>query len=162
MVMIDPRVLNAIEHDSPLFGSEIHGLYHWRTVERNGLYLSQYVDCDTQVVSCFAYLHDCMRLNEGSDPEHGLRAAAYAAQHQAALGLSDAQFQVLAQACSTHTSGQFTDDPTVGICWDADRLDLVRVGITPEAQYLMSEEARRIAETGDFIALHAFAPVEKI
>jgi uncharacterized protein len=160
--MIDSQVLDAIKRDSILFGSTMHGLYHWRTVERNGLYLSQHVDCDVQVVSCFAYLHDCMRQNEGSDPNHGPRAAEYAARHQAALGLSDAQFELLAEACSTHTSGQVTDDTTVGVCWDADRLDLGRVGIMPEAQFLISAEAKRIAATGDYDVLFAYASVEKI
>ena len=27
-------------------------------------------------------------------------------------------------------------DPTIGTCWDADRLDLWRVGITPHARFL--------------------------
>ncbi|MBB6018173.1 hypothetical protein HNQ04_003450 [Deinococcus radiopugnans ATCC 19172] len=32
-------------------------------------------------------------------------------------------------ACKHHASGQTTDEPTLGACWDADRLDLPRVGI---------------------------------
>jgi hypothetical protein len=39
-------------------------------------------------------------------------------------------------ACVRHTDGETTTDPTIGCCWDADCLDLDRVGIKPEAEYL--------------------------
>jgi len=35
-------------------------------------------------------------------------------------------------------------DPTVQTCWDADRLDLGRVGIKPAARYLSLEAATHI------------------
>jgi uncharacterized protein len=34
------------------------------------------------------------------------------------------------------------DDVTVMTCWDADRLDLGRVGMVPEAQYLCTDAAK--------------------
>ena len=36
---------------------------------------------------------------------------------------------LLAFACEEHTNGGIGPDPTVGVCWDADRLNLWRVGI---------------------------------
>ena len=46
-----------------------------------------------------------------------------------------------------------SDDPTTGACWDADRLNLWRVGITPAARLLSTTEARDpdlIAEAASF------------
>ena len=45
-------------------------------------------------------------------------------------------------ACQTHTDGETSNDPTVGVCFDADRLDLGRVGIEPDPE-LMSTPAGR-------------------
>ena len=41
-------------------------------------------------------------------------------------------------------------------CWDADRLDLGRVGIIPDSKYLFNAEAKRIADHGDRKALYEF------
>lgn len=35
-----------------------------------------------------------------------------------------------------------TGDPTIATCWDADRLDLLRVGIRPDPARLVTEAAR--------------------
>ena len=40
--------------------------------------------------------------------------------------------------------GETTTDPTIGCCWDADRLDLGRVGIEPEAEYQSTVAAREM------------------
>jgi hypothetical protein len=51
-----------------------------------------------------------------------------------------------------HTDGHITDDPLVGACWDADRLDLPRVGIAPDPRYLSTQAGRSeqiIRATGD-------------
>jgi uncharacterized protein len=49
--------------------------------------------------------------------------------------LSDEDFERLLYACRFHNDGGVSSDPTVGACRDADRLDLPRVGITPQARY---------------------------
>jgi len=88
-------------------------------------------------VLLFAILHDCRRENDGRDPEHGARAAALAEQigHEP-LGLSVDELTALAHAMREHDRGRVTDDRLVGACWDADRLDLPRVGITPNPRLL--------------------------
>jgi uncharacterized protein len=58
------------------------------------------------------------------------------------LPLEPAQLERLAAACDGHTDGFISDDPTVGACWDADRLDLPRVGIKPDARLLSTAAAR--------------------
>ncbi len=39
---------------------------------------------------------------------------------------------------------QVTGDPTLLTCWDADRLDLRRVGITPKRKRLATDAARKL------------------
>ncbi|MFM7373822.1 MAG: hypothetical protein ACKO39_01545, partial [Chthoniobacterales bacterium] len=46
--------------------------------------------------------------------------------------------------CRTHTDGLTEADPTIQACWDADRLDLGRVGITPHASRLCTDAARNL------------------
>ena len=87
--MINSQLFRFIERDSLLFHSDIHGLNHWKAVEKNGLYLSKFTFADTKVVSYFAYLHDCMRENESEDEYHGPRGAAYALKHINLLGLTE-------------------------------------------------------------------------
>ena len=143
------RLIEKLSVVSKMFHSPLHGIGHWRRVERNGLYLSRSTKADTAIVSCFAYLHDCMRMNEGHDPEHGKRGAAWATELRGnILDFSDEQFEILSHACEWHTAGRRTDNITIATCWDADRLDLGRVGITPSEKYLLTFEAKRIATAG--------------
>ena len=82
---ISNDLLKLLESESVLFNSSIHGIKHWRTVERNGLYLARFTGADAEVVSLFAHFHDCRRLDEGADPEHGPRAAAFLKQHRSLI-----------------------------------------------------------------------------
>ena len=45
-------------------------------------------------------------------------------------------------ACVHHSDGMTQGNATVLSCWDADRLDLGRAGITQNAKYLGTESAR--------------------
>jgi uncharacterized protein len=148
--MINPNLLALLEQDALLFDSLFHGLHHWETVERNGLYLAQFTGADVKVVSYFAYFHDCMRENEHDDPEHGARGSLYAKQHQHLLDLTAEQLAMLCRACSGHTYGRKSACTTVTTCWDADRLDIGRVGILPNSEFLFSAEAKHIADEQDF------------
>jgi uncharacterized protein len=38
----------------------------------------------------------------------------------------------LVLACKSQTDGTISTDPTLGVCFDADRLDFGRVGIEPD------------------------------
>ncbi len=82
------------------------------------------------------------------------RAAALAEQigHEP-LGLSVDELAALAHAMREHDRGRVTSDPLVGACWDSDRLDLPRVGITPDPRLLSTGTARdrdTIARFTDF------------
>lgn len=110
-----------------------HGPRHWEQVEKNAVMLGEHtLGCDMEVARLFALLHDCKRRNEGKDPEHGARAAEFAQELSARglLGLDAARLATLKHAMIHHNGGQVSSDPTIGVCWDADRLDLPRVGTT--------------------------------
>jgi uncharacterized protein len=125
-----------------------HGPSHWRRVEDNGLALAEETPgADVLVVRLFAILHDCRRFEEGYDPEHGSRAAAEAERWRGRLfELDDAGLELLKLACTWHDKGRTSPHPTVGVCWDADRLDLTRVMIRPRAEYMSTAAGKRRAE----------------
>ncbi|MBW2266448.1 MAG: hypothetical protein JRF28_09890 [Deltaproteobacteria bacterium] len=144
------RLIKKLSEVSKMFRSPLHGIDHWKRVEKNGLNLSQFTNADTDIVTCFAYLHDCMRMNENRDLEHGKRGAEYARKLRSdIIDLTDDQFEILFFACEWHTKGKHTDNITIATCWDADRLDLGRVGIIPSEKYLLTNEAKRIANKLD-------------
>ena len=124
----------------------IHGPKHWGEVERNGLKIAEHNGANREVVRLFAVLHDSQRVNDGWDPDHGARAAAYAAMLRGTwFDLPDASFEQLRHACARHTHGDLSEDPTIGACWDGDRLDLVRVRIQPAVRLMSTELARKMA-----------------
>ena len=57
--------------------------------------------------------------------------------------LPEAEFRLLHRACAGHTHERTHPDITIQTCWDADRLDLGRVGMTPDPYYLGTEAAKR-------------------
>ena len=121
---------------------ETHGLPHWQRTERNGIILSTEVrdgiscireDINIKVVRMFAYLHDKCRLNNGADLEHGIRVAnmLFSIRNTILQDLTDEEFSLLEKACRLHTTELRTGNLTIDTCFDADRLDLERVGIIP-------------------------------
>lgn len=121
----------------------IHGVRHWTRVLENGLWLAERTGADPEVVRLFAWFHDSRRQDEGHDPGHGARAEAWLRTLRGSwIHLEDERFELLAHACRHHSDGLLEGDPTVQTCWDADRLDLGRVGIRPRPESLCTEAAR--------------------
>ncbi|MDZ7676577.1 MAG: Sir2 family NAD-dependent protein deacetylase [Acidimicrobiales bacterium] len=123
--------------------SRVHGPRHWLTVAWIGARLAHDIpEIDPVVVTLFAMMHDCQRLHDGTDPDHGIRAARMAEALLADEGLlSESQLGSLVSACAGHSDGYTTGDPTVGACWDADRLDLWRIGASPHPSMLSHESS---------------------
>ena len=144
------ELVNQLQRESKLFHSPIHGFKHWRTVEKNGLYLSQFNDGDPAVISHFAYFHDCMRVNEHRDDGHGIRGGKYALKNKDLLDLDDDQLNILYKACAGHTGGRNPSSDTIACCWEADRLDLRRVGIEPDLQWFYSDAAIDMVTKDDY------------
>jgi hypothetical protein len=57
--------------------------------------------------------------------------------------LNDDDFELLYEACAHHTDGLIEADATIQTCWDADRLDLGRIGLMPEGKKLCTSAARK-------------------
>ena len=124
----------------------IHGPRHWQRVEAFGLRIAESSGADLTVVRLFALLHDSCRFDDGDDPDHGPRAAEKLDRIVPfVFALDRDRLEQLKQAIRLHTSGLTTDDPTLGTCWDADRLDIGRVGITPDAHYMSTAAGKEIA-----------------
>jgi uncharacterized protein len=138
------RLVEAILERSTGKDSSIHGESHWQRVAAAALTLLPETPCaDPALVFLFAVFHDSMRLNDNYDPLHGPRGAALARELRGGtFELEDAEMGLLAFACEEHTNGDVSSDPTVGVCWDADRLNLWRVGIRPNPRFLSTEAAR--------------------
>ena len=141
--MIPPALVAAVlaRYRLPRFGT--HGVGHWARVLENGRRVAAATGASLQVVELFALFHDSMRRNEALDPDHGRRGAELAWKLRGFNSeLDDEGFGLLLEACSHHTDGGLTSDPTVGACWDADRLDLMRVGIRTNPRRLCTSAAR--------------------
>ena len=144
-------VLREIMAGYALRWDGIHGLRHWGRVLENGRRLAPHTGADLVVVEWFAVFHDSRRVNDGRDPGHGGRGGDLAGvlHDRGLLDITDEQLTLLRDACERHTDGLVDADPTVQTCWDADRLDLARVWITPDPRYLCTPAARA-AETIDW------------
>lgn len=120
-----------------------HGVRHWARVLDNGLYLAEIMEANTNVVKLFALFHDSQRHNDSWDPEHGYRGARLAESLRGNLFyLPDEEFNLLFIACSLHTKVKTHTDKTIQTCFDADRLDLGRIGKNPDPKFLCTPAAR--------------------
>lgn len=116
---------------------------HWARVLESGLRLAADTGVDPEIVSLFAVFHDARRSNEGGDHGHGRRGAELAAELRGTLfELPDDDFLLLSRACEGHTDGGTEADLAVQVCWDADRLDLPRVGKTIDPARLCTDAAK--------------------
>ena len=142
------RLWRHVESQFLLGPYSIHGPSHWRRVEGNGLMLARDGSgADVTIVRLFAVLHDSRRHDEGTDWGHGERGAELARLLRGKyFDLSDAELGTLGAACAGHEKGGVTDHPTIGTCWDADRLDLGRVGARPDPRYMSTDAGRRAAQ----------------
>ena len=135
--------VDFLAHQFQLSHNGFHGIEHWFRVLINGRLIAAETGADLQVIEHFALLHDVMRIDEGTDINHGNRSADYATTLVGDwVHLDDHQLDQLNEACRYHSMGRLTRDITVQACWDADRLDLGRVGARPNPTYLGSRIAR--------------------
>ncbi len=137
------RLVDAVLERSTGRDSFIHGESHWQRVAAAGLVLlPETSDADPALVFLFALFHDSMRLNDGRDPLHGARGATLARELRGgAFTLDQERMRLLEFACEEHPNGGVSSDPTVGVCWDSDRLNLWRVGIRPDPRWLSTKSA---------------------
>jgi len=154
---LDPEeILRLVRPVSTSLDSAFHGEDHWRDVASIGLELAPSTSaCDAIVVVLFAVLHDAHRIGDDDDPLHGARGAALVRSLDLErLGFAESQLALVADACRGHTGGAVSGDPTIGTCWDADRLTLRRVGVEPAVRYMSTAAGKEAAA-----ARRRFVPV---
>ncbi|HEX7770233.1 MAG TPA: hypothetical protein VF422_09410 [Dokdonella sp.] len=140
---VERELIRVLRTSFALDWTGIHGASHWARVRENGLRLAESTGARANVVELFAFLHDSCRENDHVDPMHGARAAARA--HSLAgsvIDIGGEDLSLLVAACEGHSDGAMLADVTVQTCWDADRLDLGRVGIRPDPRRLCTSAAR--------------------
>ncbi len=137
-------LVHRILEDYALPWHGTHGMGHWARVLVNGLRLAEQTGANIHVVQLFAVFHDSRRINETTDFGHGRRGAEFAAILRDDLfSLPDDEFDLLHEACAGHTDGETSGNISIQTCWDADRLDLGRVGIMPEPRRLCTDAAKK-------------------
>ena len=141
-MIYQPKLISYLRQHFTLDWDGIHGARHWARVLRLGRYLAAEHGADQEVVTLFALLHDSCREDDDGDPYHGPRAAKLVREMNGVLyRVSDGQVDLLAIACEGHSKGGLSNDVTVQVCWDADRLDLGRVGVRPDPRRLLTTVA---------------------
>tara|TARA_B100002019_G_C21271579_1_gene602669 strand:- start:3794 stop:4543 length:750 start_codon:yes stop_codon:yes gene_type:complete len=162
--VISRKGLARLLRDGAVSIDGIHGINHWLRVLTNGLIVSDQEDVDKKIIIAFSFLHDSKRESDYSDSLHGKRISDLLLSKKIkGLKLGKIEKQVLAYACAHHSDGFTVDNlpdglsflngmtdkereyfiNTIGACWDADRLDLLRVGVYPEKEYLSTKTAKK-------------------
>ena len=141
------------------FRSTLHGPAHWARVHRFGLELARQLNLSLQERSCievFAWLHDLARVDDGGGRQHAVDGAKQVRTiaGQVFPSLTDDQIRIVELAVRHHSDGLTADVAarqglfgscpwpteqalnTVACCWDADRLDLLRLGREPLDRYM--------------------------
>ncbi|WP_319588454.1 HD domain-containing protein [uncultured Desulfobulbus sp.] len=142
-MLLATELILTITRQLPINRRGLHGLAHWARVYENGRRLAERTGAAPEVVALFALFHDSRRFNEHADPEHGPRGAMLAEQLRGtSFQLDDEPFALLLTACRLHTGARTHENITVQTCFDADRLDLGRIGKTVDPQFLCTQAAR--------------------
>jgi uncharacterized protein len=141
--MVSQTLLELVRRTFALPLGSIHGEAHWQRVYDNGQLLAERTGAEARIVELFAYLHDSRRLDDGWDRDHGRRAAELVRSlNGSLLALSEGELDSLAYACAYHSDGLVEASVTVQTCWDADRLDLGRIGVRPDPCRLCTPAAQ--------------------
>lgn len=146
-------LLNIVISQFQLDINDDHGIKHWERVYHNTQLLSNYYNIKSDVFELFSLLHDSKREDEYEDLKHGKRAALFVKElvNSEIINISKEDKNRLVFACSNHTvtntKAKLFNDLIVQICFDADRLDIGRVGIIPEEKYFCTDFAKELVRT---------------
>ncbi len=129
----------------------IHGFSHWEKVNSFGNKIADKNGADKTVIYFFSVLHDYFRFNQDEDPGHGKRAVSSCDLFSEYLNKE--QVKILKFAVKNHNlspeemskiNNPLSKNITVHTCLDADRLDLPRVGMSVDSNYLFTKEAKEL------------------
>jgi uncharacterized protein len=147
-----PFVLRE-SHTLNVLQSRLHGLDHWFRVWKTALLLGAGDrEVDMEVVAMYCLFHDSMRFNDGEDLNHGNRGFRLWEQYKqrdthVETIFSHRQEELLFEACVEHSDGHRSTNPTIAVCWDADRLDLHRKALWPDARFMSTQEGIALCMT---------------
>lgn len=147
-----------LPHLTPLakHNSQLHGVTHWTRVHRYGLLLADSLKLSEEerlAIALFGWTHDLARTDDNGGNQHSIDGAKYI-QYVTDRLFSDfpeTTLDVVTTAIRYHSDGMNAEEAlyelpivdnstwsrestlnTIGCCWDADRLDLLRLGIVPD------------------------------
>ena len=140
--IITHELLEEIKKHYRLDWYGTHGIIHWSRVYENGVRLSEQEGVNLKIVQLFSLFHDSQRRRENRDENHGNRGAQLALRLRDYCQIDDEEFAILVHACAFHTTARNHEDVTIQVCFDADRLDLGRVGTKPDPRYLCTPLAK--------------------
>lgn len=140
-VLRESNTLNVLQ-------SRMHGLDHWWRVWKTALMIaSGDRSVDMEVVAMYALFHDSMRFNDEEDRSHGVRGFRLYERWKETMGsrhveaiFHHRQEELLMEAVCEHSEGFQTTNPTIAVCWDADRLDIHRKGMWPDTRFMSTQE----------------------
>jgi len=141
-------------------GSRIHGPAHWARVNLFGEELSrlhELTDEDRQCISVFAWTYDLARTDDEGGGQHAFDGAGYLDEVWPTVFPNLSQVELVRTAIRHHSDGLTAEAAwyqglfdsldrkadkvitVVGCCWDADRLDLIRLATRPRAEFMSTE-----------------------
>lgn len=124
-------------------GLRIHGMSHLRRVAILSGRLAVAVGEDVESAVVMGFLHDSARKNDGNDIEHA-HDSAILARELLERFYPSLDADRICEAIAGHADGKVTSDPLTACLWDADRLELKRIGRTIDLGLLSTETARRL------------------
>lgn len=148
---IVPHLVPLAKHNSAL-----HGVAHWTRVHRYGLLLADTLELSSTqkiAIALFGWTHDLARTNDGGGNQHSIDGADYVVDVTNTLfsNFPRDTLDIVRCAIYYHSDGMTAEEAlyqhslkdnltwsrddilnTLGCCWDADRLDLLRLGIAPQ------------------------------
>lgn len=121
----------------------VHGIDHWTRVLQNGIILcDKNPNLNKNIIIAFSFFHDVGRTREDDEPIHGYNGGRRLLKYKYKINLTKEEIDKCYEACVDHTHTRHHKDPQIAACWDADRLDLYRVGVMPDVDYLNLEESK--------------------
>ena len=131
------------EHFCTCRDLEVHGMGHLRRVSSTAGRMAAILDEDIESAVVGGFLHDCARTDDGGGTSHA-HSSAQLAKDIMITCYPHLDIARLCRGIAQHADGMITDDPLIGCVWDADRLDLSRLGIEVDLDLLSTFVARRL------------------
>ncbi len=131
-----------VSSECPIPTNKIHGIKHLRRVAYWAGRFAKLEDVCIKAAIIGGFLHDCARENDFDGNSHAHKSADLA-RRIITKYWTDVDVDKIYSAIYHHADGFTTSDPLIGCIWDADRITLTRLGITPNPELLSTNGARR-------------------